>query len=118
MAGPEVTIVGQGIAGTLLAWELEQAGLPFRIYDAGHEGAASRVAAGIINPVTGQRLAKSWRVDELLPLARAAYVEVGARLGIECWREMRVRRLFRNEGERGILRGRIAAEELARYVVE
>src|SRR4051812_37647784 len=118
MPEADVIIVGQGIAGTLLGWELERAGVPFQIYDAGHEGAASRVAAGIINPVAGQRLAKSWRVGELLPVARAAYKAMGAALGIDCWREMRIRRLFRSESERGVLRDRMAGGALAGYLVE
>ena len=54
---PEILIVGQGLAGTLLAFELERAGVSFAIADAGHEGAASSVAAGVINPITGRRLA-------------------------------------------------------------
>ncbi|MSU51811.1 MAG: FAD-binding oxidoreductase [Opitutaceae bacterium] len=96
-----IVIVGQGLAGTLLAWELERNGVDFAIIDAGSSwGKASAVATGIINPITGQRLVKSWRVDELLPLARAAYRELEAQLGLELWREMRVRRLFRDEAER------------------
>ncbi|HYD83061.1 MAG TPA: hypothetical protein VEA63_03390, partial [Opitutus sp.] len=71
--GANLLIVGQGLAGTLLAWELERAGLTFEIADEGHGRAASRVAAGIINPITGQRLVKSWRVDALLPVARATF---------------------------------------------
>ena len=50
-----VTIAGQGLAGTLLAWALERAGREFLIYDPGHEESASRVGAGLVNPVTGER---------------------------------------------------------------
>ena len=66
-------IVGQGLAGSLLASELLEAGKTIQIFDADHEGAASAIAAGIINPITGRRLVKSWMIDELLPSAIATY---------------------------------------------
>ena len=95
-------IVGQGLAGTMLAWEFERAGLSFAVADAGHAAAASRVAAGIINPITGRRLVKSRRIDERLPVARAAYREVESVLGVPLWRETRVRRRFADERERRV----------------
>ena len=115
----EVLIVGQGVAGTLLAWECERAGIPFRLA-AGAEGApamVSRVAAGIINPVTGRRLVKSWRIDTALPLARAAYRGIESAWGVKVWREMRVRRIFRDERERRTGAEKTARGELAPYVV-
>lgn len=107
----DLLIVGQGLAGTLLGWEFERAGLSFAIADAGHEAAVSRVAAGIINPITGRRLVKSARIDALLPVARAAYRELEAALGVSLWREMRVRRIFSAEADR---ERRVLAEKRAR----
>lgn len=112
---PDLLIVGQGLAGTLLAWECERAGLAFEIADAGHAWAASRMAAGIINPITGQRIAKSWRVDAFLPVARETYRMLEQELGVPLWREMRVRRLYLNELERRVLAEKQASGELAGY---
>jgi hypothetical protein len=50
-----VLIVGQGIAGTCLARVLLRQGTAFRVADAGHGGAASAAAAGLISPVLGPR---------------------------------------------------------------
>ncbi len=111
----DLLIVGQGLAGTLLGWELERAGIPFAIADAGHAAAASRVAAGILNPVTGRRLVKSWRVDALLPLARESYRALAAALGLPLWREMRVRRRFADDRERRVFADRQARGELAPF---
>jgi glycine/D-amino acid oxidase-like deaminating enzyme len=97
---PDILIVGQGLAGTLLAWELERAGLSFAIADAGHATAATSAGAGIINPITGRRLVKSWRFESLYPLASATYREMESALGVALWRELRVRRLFADERER------------------
>lgn len=111
----DILIVGQGLAGTLLAWEFERAGIPFQIVDAGHADAASRVAAGIINPITGQRIVKSWRVESMLPLARESYRALEMELGVPLWREMRVRRLYLNEGERRVFAEKQAKGELGDY---
>ena len=110
-----VLTTGLTLAGTLLAWELERAGISFAITDDARPGSASRVAAGIINPITGRRLVKSWGVDAFLPLARATYREIEATLGVAFWREMRVRRLFADDRERRILVEKQARGELAPF---
>ncbi len=80
----EFLIVGQGICGSFLSWELQKAGRPFIIIDEVNAHTASRVASGIINPITGRRMVKTWMIDELLPFAFDAYREIGNYLGIEC----------------------------------
>jgi glycine/D-amino acid oxidase-like deaminating enzyme len=112
---PDILIVGQGLAGTLLGWELERAGIRFALADAGHEHAASRVAGGIINPITGQRIVKSWRVDTFLPAAREAYRALESELGVPLWSERRVRRLYRDERERRVLAEKQARGDLTDY---
>ena len=114
----DLLIVGQGLAGTLLAWECERAGIAFAIADRGHAMAATSAAAGIVNPITGRRLVKSWRVDTLLPAARAVYRDLEQALGVPLWREMRVRRLFADEKERAVLARKLATGELAPFVTE
>jgi glycine oxidase len=111
-----ILIVGQGLAGSLLAWEFEKAGIDFEIADQGHALASSRIGAGIINPITGQRIVKSWRVDELLAPALAVYREMEAALGVALMRPMRVRRFFHDERERRIFAEKRARGELAPYV--
>jgi glycine/D-amino acid oxidase-like deaminating enzyme len=116
MRHAEIRIVGQGLAGTLLAWACESAGIRFRIIDPGHDSAASRVGAGIINPITGQRLVKSWRVDELLGPAEAMYRAVQHELGVPVVRRMRVLRVLRTAREREIFAAKRESGELAPYV--
>lgn len=113
---PDILILGQGLAGTMLAWEFERAGIAFAIADPGHETAASRIAAGMVNPITGRRFVKSWRIDTLLPQARATYRELESALGVLLWREMRVRRLFADEGERLAATAKYEKGEFAPYV--
>ncbi len=116
MSASPVLIVGQGLAGTLVARACEQRGRPFVVIDAGHEKSASRVGAGIINPVTGKRLVKTAGIDTDLPVALTAYRDWEALLGRPILTEMTVRRSWVSDEERGWLNDRLARGELAPYV--
>lgn len=99
-ARPPIAIIGQGIAGTALGLALEERGLEFVIFADAHGDAASRVAAGLINPVTGQRFVRNWRIGDLLPLARRAYACWEERLGVKVWHDVEIERRFTNAVER------------------
>lgn len=72
----DVLIVGQGIAGTMLSWFLHKEGKTFVVIDENRENTSSKVAAGIINPVTGRRFVYTWMIDEIMPFAIRAYSEI------------------------------------------
>ena len=92
-------IVGQGLAGSLLAHFLHQKGQQLLVIDPGQENTASRVAAGIINPITGRRYVKSWRIDDLVPFARQTYRELEALLGIPLFQSRHILRALHNPTE-------------------
>jgi glycine/D-amino acid oxidase-like deaminating enzyme len=75
-------LIGQGICGTFLSWSLQKAGYSFLVIDDNRPDAASKVAAGIINPVTGRRIVKTWMIDEVMPFAWQQYTELGKLLQI------------------------------------
>lgn len=58
---------------------------------------ASQAAAGIVNPVTGRWMTKSWRIEQLLPEARATYREIEANFGERIFHPVPARRYFQNE---------------------
>ncbi|WP_262966966.1 NAD(P)/FAD-dependent oxidoreductase [Methylobacter psychrophilus] len=91
-------IIGQGLAGSLLAWELIQRGCKVIIVDNGKEN-ASQIAAGLINPVTGMRFVKSVGVDSLLPTAQQCYSELADFFQQSFYREKPMLRLFRSAKE-------------------
>ncbi len=81
MNNVETLIVGQGIAGTCLAWELRKRGRDFLIVDPGEPRTASKVAAGLITPVSGKRFSVAPHFDDLYARAKAAYSAVEEQLG-------------------------------------
>lgn len=108
-----VLIVGQGIAGSALGWACEQAGIDFEIADAGHGTAASRVGAGILNPVTGRRLAPTWGFDAWIGQSVALYRAIEGAVGRPLIRPMRIYRRFRDAAERSALAVRWGSGEVA-----
>lgn len=71
-------VVGHGLAGAILGYTLRKQGQRVLVIDEPKQNSASRVAAGLVNPVAGKRFAKSWLVDTLLPFADAFYDELEA----------------------------------------
>ncbi len=87
-------IVGQGIAGTMLAWSLQRRGAAVHLADGALPGRSSIAAAGVINPVTGRRFVRSWRFAEFYPVARSAYRALETELGISIWTDLSILRLL------------------------
>lgn len=92
-------IVGQGLAGSLLGWELSKRGQRVFVIDHPTADSASRVAAGLINPVSGQRLVKSGDVDTCLPAARQTYQQLADTFGRRFFHPKPLLRLFRSRAE-------------------
>lgn len=112
-----VTIIGQGIAGTCLAWCLERNQIPWRMIDLEIGLGSSRVAGGLITPITGKGLNPSWELGTYLPLAKAFYQEVGKELNEPLFHELPVVRLFKNPKEVAKWRKKCARDDISRWVL-
>lgn len=108
-------IVGQGLAGSLLAWELMQHQYRVLVVDNGEES-ASQVAAGLINPVTGQRLVKSMDIDMLLPSALACYRRLEKTFAQTYFVSMPMLRILRNEREYATAKRRLSQSDYQNYL--
>ena len=75
-------IVGQGISGTFLSWYLINAGKNVLVIDDAKPLTASKVASGVINPVTGRRIVRTWMIETLMPFALDAYKAIGDELSV------------------------------------
>ena len=69
----DIIIVGQGISGTVLSSALMEQHQKVLVIDDGNKKAASKIASGVINPVTGRRIVKTWQIDEVMPAAVRIY---------------------------------------------
>ncbi|WP_455209587.1 NAD(P)/FAD-dependent oxidoreductase [Kaarinaea lacus] len=96
----DVIIVGQGLAGSILAWQLLHNKTRVVVIDDGHHGSSSLVAAGLVNPITGKRLVKSWKVEPCLPTAVKFYRSLEAALQKPLYHEKAILRLFSSQQER------------------
>jgi glycine/D-amino acid oxidase-like deaminating enzyme len=95
----DVVIVGQGLVGSALAWRLVSAGRRVWVIDDGHRSSASRVAAGLINPLAGMRFNRRPEVDRWLEAAGHWYDDIERLLGGPVFFPRPMLRLFRSEGQ-------------------
>lgn len=94
---PRFLIIGGGLAGTTLAWRLHERGLPFLIVDRDEPLTSSKVAAGLVTPITGMRLSLSWRFGQLYPEALAFYRGLESKLGTRFYHEVPIVQLLASE---------------------
>jgi len=109
-------IVGQGLAGTALAWRLWERGVPFVIADPNEAETSSKIAAGLVTPITGRRLNLSWRIHTLLPEAHAFYQRVEEQLGERFYHPLATVRLLQDEREVAWWKERSSRGELAPFL--
>lgn len=87
-------LIGQGLAGTALAYRLKQAGKKIRIIDQPEANNSSRIAAGLFNPVTGRKMVKTWKADSLFPEIKPFYQELEQVTGSKFLTEKAIYRPF------------------------
>ncbi len=108
-------IIGQGLAGSLLSWELIKRGCNILLIDNGQEN-ASQIAAGMINPITGMRLVKSHAIDLLLPIAKKTYREIGEFFHQDLYIEKGLMRIIRHNKELAKYQQRIQDPDYMDYL--
>lgn len=86
-------LVGLGLAGIAFCEQLEKAGKTFVVFDNGEDG-ASRVAAGLYNPVILKRYTLPWKAIEQFDLAIPFYRNLEEKLGVAFMHEIPVRKVF------------------------
>ena len=99
MARVDYIVAGCGVAGSCVLFELLRRGKKAVGVDDSLRGAASLVAAGVINPITGKRLVKSWRSAEAHPYAKKFYKDLERELGARFYRERKILQLCKSPEE-------------------
>lgn len=108
----DVLIIGQGLAGSCLAWSLHWAGQRSMIVDRGERVTASRVAAGLITPLTGRRLARAPRYEESYRQASAFYHRIEREQNLQLLTEKPAIRMFVNDEERRLFEQRFSTSDI------
>ncbi len=116
MTDYDYLLIGHGIAGAVLARELRGRGHRVLVYDEPRPDAASRVAAGLMNPVAGKRFALTWRAQETLPPAVAYYQALSQELGEEFFQNAPILKVFGSLQEQQQMLARAADDPWQSFV--
>ena len=93
-------IIGQGLAGSVLAYSLMQQDQKILVIDEEKEFTSSKIAAGLCNPVVFKRLTRSWLIDEVLKPAKDFYQNQEQLLGDTFYIDIPIYKLFADEKEK------------------
>ncbi|CAH0996166.1 tRNA 5-methylaminomethyl-2-thiouridine biosynthesis bifunctional protein MnmC [Emticicia aquatica] len=90
-------IVGQGIAGSFLAYQLMRADKKVLVLNDETLPTSSQVAGGIFNPITGKNLDKTWLADQIFPYLKSFYSSLENEFHTKFYHETNLYRPFANE---------------------
>ena len=94
-----IVVVGRGLAGALVAWRFMQRGCRVEWWGDGTHS-ASRVAAGMFNPVSFRRVVEVWNAGAHMAAMRQTLGELEDALGLKLLHDVPVAKVFANEDYR------------------
>jgi glycine/D-amino acid oxidase-like deaminating enzyme len=100
MLKADYLIVGQGIAGSVMALTLVQQGRSVAVLSRAALSSSSRIAAGVYNPFNFRRSVPVWEARKAVAAAREFYTNAERITTAQFHRESRIVRLFGTESER------------------
>ena len=109
-------IVGQGLAGSVLAWLLDQRGKKVLIINSPTLPSASKISAGIFNPLTGKKLVKTWLAEDLFPLAHNFYSGLEKIFDTHLVHDTNIYRPFRNVQEQNAYLSQTTDGAIGQYI--
>jgi glycine oxidase len=108
-------LVGQGLAGTMLYWFLSRQGKRVCVIDHFNPTSSSNIAAGIIHPVTGRRIVKTWMADTLIPFASKTYTDIEDHFHEKLFFKKDIIELIHSVKEQNDWNNKIASDEMKDY---
>lgn len=109
-------LIGQGLAGSCLAIQLLNRKKRILVIDQIQEHAATRVAAGLFNPITGRNMVKTWMADTLYPYLHNFYKTTELRTTESFFYPMPLYRPFVSIEEQNEWMGKSAEDSFSEYV--
>jgi len=95
-----ILIIGNGLAGTLLHLAIEHH--PVRVLRIGltQDGAATRAAYGIINPIHIRTASPAWMAERVVPFALKTYAQLQERINEPFYFPTQIRHYYRNADDK------------------
>jgi len=109
-------IIGQGLAGSLMAWHLAKQKQNVLVIDNNHTASSSSVAAGIINPITGHRLNLTNEFTNYWRVAKPLYQELERFFDARILHPLNQTRVIKNAGQAEYLTKRLKDPGYASYL--
>lgn len=112
----DTIIIGQGLAGSMLALTMLQEGLEVMVINFEEENTSSKVAAGIVNPITGKRIVKTWMADQLFSIIPGYYAALETLLGATFFYPKKIYKPFDTVSEQNDCHAKSGPEDHASYM--
>ncbi|MBC6401728.1 MAG: FAD-binding oxidoreductase [Ekhidna sp.] len=109
-------IVGLGIAGIWLSYELLKRGHKIVVFNHEKEHTGSKKATGLYNPVTGRKMIKTWRADDFFPTLETDYQELENLLNTRFLYPISIYRPFKSVKDQNDWQGRQDDRDYAPYL--
>ena len=116
MCKVDFIIVGQGLAGTVLALTLSNHSKSFVIIDNNSPTASSFAAAGISHPISFKRLILSWQAEKLIPFSKKFYQETYRLIKELTFKEQEMIRFFSSFEEQNNWMIKAADDRFAKFL--
>jgi glycine oxidase len=113
----KIGIIGCGIAGSTLAFELVKNGNEVVLFE-NDSNVSTSVAAGMVNPLVFRRMTLSWRIDEMLPVAFNFYTRLEKELKTSFLQSVTIRRFFASIQEKDYWKKKQHLPDFEHYMEE
>lgn len=111
-------IVGLGIAGACLAMQMLRRNKKIIVFDQPSRNRASVVAAGLFNPITGIRIVKTWKADEIFSYLHDFYSQAESQLGAKFYHPTQLYIPFRSFEEQNEWMSREGDSAVSNYLMK
>jgi len=106
----DTVVIGQGLAGSAIAWTLAKQEIDFLVVDDYDRRSSSQIAAGLVTPITGARHVESWAWSMAFPIASQFYEGCELTIGKRFWKVEPAIRFFASQDESDRFQSRYFAE--------
>ncbi|MEO5890963.1 MAG: FAD-dependent oxidoreductase [Ferruginibacter sp.] len=110
-------IVGQGIAGSLVAFMLHLRNMPFVVIDPALANTSSRIAAGMFTPVSGKRKTINLHTLNQIPFAIQIYQELEKLLDARLLHLQNIHQVYHSVAERNELTSKLNNADFAKFII-